>query len=458
LNRTHAFVLVLTILIALSAVTIKPVNASEDSWIQKAPMHVARSDLGIATVNGKIYAIGGSTESGATPNRVGTDYDAKGWIASTTEEYDPETNTWALKAPMPTARYGFAIAAYQNKIYCIGGVMDYKPGYYITVTKVNEAYDPATNTWETKAPLPTGNTQEANVVKNKIYLIGGGPNGTENEVYDPAKNTWSAKASMPTNFIDYVSVVADNKIFVFGTTANQGTKTEIYDPETDTWNLGISPPLGISGGAAATSTGAFASKQIMVLCQNTTLFAQPQSSTLMQIYNFENESWSFDASSPTNRVNFGVAVVEDKLYVIGGKTYNYPYPDDTYWIITQNALNEQYTPAGYGTPDPTYQKPTPTPFPTPAPASSQSPTQTPTRSPSSTSPTYTTTHTATPSPTPTLQPSPSNSAPQADNNSGSQADMLWIGAATVVAVILLTAVAAAFFRKKKTTKSAKMTY
>ena len=38
-----------------------------------------------------------------------------------TEAYNPGTDTWTLKAPMPTSRDGFGIAVYQNKIYCIGG-------------------------------------------------------------------------------------------------------------------------------------------------------------------------------------------------------------------------------------------------------------------------------------------------------------------------------------------------
>ena len=49
--------------------------------------------------NGKIYAIGG----------YNPDESGHGYLA-TVEEYDPETDTWTARAPMPTPRYGLAAA------------------------------------------------------------------------------------------------------------------------------------------------------------------------------------------------------------------------------------------------------------------------------------------------------------------------------------------------------------
>jgi hypothetical protein len=94
-----------------------PPQPTGGSWEQKKSMQQARGKLGVAAVNGKIYAIGGSTETGRTPNSVGTDYKANGWIVGTNEEYDPATNTWSFKKTMPTPRFDFATVAYQNKIY-----------------------------------------------------------------------------------------------------------------------------------------------------------------------------------------------------------------------------------------------------------------------------------------------------------------------------------------------------
>jgi N-acetylneuraminic acid mutarotase len=37
------------------------------------------------------------------------------------ERYDIKTNKWITKAPMPTSRHGLGAASVENKIYVIGG-------------------------------------------------------------------------------------------------------------------------------------------------------------------------------------------------------------------------------------------------------------------------------------------------------------------------------------------------
>jgi hypothetical protein len=106
--------------------------SSGNVWFSMAPMPTARYRLAAATVNGKIYAIGGYN----------------GGYLNTVEVYDPSANTWSTAPPMPTARYELAAAVVNGKIYAIRG---YNGGYLNTV----EVYDPSTNTWSTAAPMPT---------------------------------------------------------------------------------------------------------------------------------------------------------------------------------------------------------------------------------------------------------------------------------------------------------------
>ena len=56
MSKTLALTLVLVFLTASSAILAMPVSGAsiaENTWTTKAPMHVARSDLGVAVVNGK---------------------------------------------------------------------------------------------------------------------------------------------------------------------------------------------------------------------------------------------------------------------------------------------------------------------------------------------------------------------------------------------------------------------
>jgi hypothetical protein len=194
---------------------------------------------------------------------------------------------------------------------------------------------------------------QANVIDGKIYLMGGVDEKGYNqgvqllnvtEVYDLSSDTWATKSPMP-NPEGYVSAVVNNKIYVIGPGL-----TQIYDPKTDSWSTGAPSPINITAAgangvaaAAAATTGVMAPKRIYVY-----------DGSYFQVYNPQNDSWTLGTNPPINRQYLGIAVVNDMLYFIGGFTYAFPgfyYPYST---------NEQYTPFGYGTPEPSYTIPPPT--------------------------------------------------------------------------------------------------
>ncbi|MCK4854058.1 MAG: hypothetical protein KAT31_07345 [Bacteroidales bacterium] len=125
-----------------------------DRWIRKADMPTPRLGLATCTVNGIIYAIGGSTGS---PDQV----------LSTVEVYDPATDTWTRRADMPTPRFSPATCALNGKIYAIGGSIGYD------VQSMVEIYDPASHKWSYIASLPAPRAAATCVVGGKIYCIGG---------------------------------------------------------------------------------------------------------------------------------------------------------------------------------------------------------------------------------------------------------------------------------------------
>jgi N-acetylneuraminic acid mutarotase len=320
MNKSLYLFLVLISMMSLFISNISAIKAAENTWVSKAPMHSERYGLGVAVANGKIYAIGG-------------------YVTNVNEEYDPTTNIWTNRKPLPNPRGSFAIAVYQNKIYVMGGTSS-----EIDATGVNEVYDPATETWETKAPMPTPRAQlAANVVNGKIYLIGGlaNPFSSPNvsgltEVYDPATNTWTTKASIPTPVFSYASAVVGDKIYVISENLNQ-----IYDSVTDKWTLGKPLPTPVTDAAAGATIGVWAPKRIYVTGGRTDYSLD--GTNINQVYDPESDTWSTGAPMPTARFNHAIAVVRDMLYAIGGQPYAFMTSPDS------NSENEQYTPIGYGT-------------------------------------------------------------------------------------------------------------
>ncbi len=152
-------------------------------------------------INGVLYAVGG--------------IDALG-TSNTNMAYNPRTNTWTERAPMPTAREHLASAVVDGKLYVIGGRTD---GMVANVD-ANEVYDPVKDIWTEFQPMPSKRGGLASTsVNGTIYAFGGEePNRTfnNNEKFDPKTNTWASEQPMPTPRHGLASVSIDYKIYVIG--------------------------------------------------------------------------------------------------------------------------------------------------------------------------------------------------------------------------------------------------
>jgi N-acetylneuraminic acid mutarotase len=183
-----------------------------EKWEMRAPMPSKRGWMGSAVVDGKIYVIGGESEP----------YKASNENAA----YDPLSDTWEVKAPMPTARANPAVVAFDGKIYVFGGSVMASDRTDVAIPKV-EVYDPVSDTWEERRPMPVAVAGAgAVVVGSKIYLIGGASviclhtsqNRPVNQVYiyDPATDRWREATPLPTPRAHLGVAFVDNTIYAFG--------------------------------------------------------------------------------------------------------------------------------------------------------------------------------------------------------------------------------------------------
>jgi N-acetylneuraminic acid mutarotase len=230
--------------------TVEAYNPSTKSWTTKASMPTARSGLAVGVVNGILYAVGGNDTCCTLNRRI-----------STLEAYDPSTNTWTTKAPMPTSRMDLAVGVVNGILYAVGGLGT--GSYLVTI----ESYDPSTNTWTTKASMSTERYGLSIGVINGILYAVGGDAGTywglgTVEAYDPSTNSWTTKASMPTSRLGLAVGMVNGILYAVGGVKNNPggglsylANVEAFNPSTNTWTTVVSMPTARSYLAAGVVNG-----------------------------------------------------------------------------------------------------------------------------------------------------------------------------------------------------------
>ncbi len=225
-------------------------NPTQDTWTQAPSMptaYAAVENPSVVAYNGKLYVFGGSSDP------------FSGAVASAAV-FDPATQGWTMLASMSTPRGGATAQAIGSLIYVVGG-MDGSGGSLTSV----EVYNPATNSWTSAASMGTPRDNPGSAaLDGKLYVFGGRHrsstsgeiNGTlaTVEMYDPATNTWNPRASMPTGRRTMVVGTLNGRAQVMGgerrSDGNTFPENEEYDPLTDTWRT-LTPMLTPRHGAAA---------------------------------------------------------------------------------------------------------------------------------------------------------------------------------------------------------------
>jgi actin-binding protein IPP len=213
-------------------------------WQVRTPMPYRAADMATARLGTEIYLIGGHPG------------DRGGEIASVAV-YHPRSSSWTAGVPLPAPRRSAQAVVSGGRIYVLGGG---RSGSGVLTDVL--AFDPVSRRWTTVATLPDRRYDFA-VARDRagvIYVIGGqvdvpGPSdpdvGTVS-AYDPATGTWSSRAPLPHLRRRAVATLGtDGRIYVTGgipipppdpeASHVQGTRSVlVYDPSADAWSTG--PP------------------------------------------------------------------------------------------------------------------------------------------------------------------------------------------------------------------------
>ncbi len=126
-------------------------------WSARAPKPTPVSNLGVAALGDRLYAVGGCM-AGTVPTAA-------------VEVYDPTTDRWSAAAPLPSPRCGHAVAAAGGRLYVFGG---WDGGAYVEDVV---AYDPATEAWSRVAVLPSPRAFLAAATLDDVIYVAGGYTG-----------------------------------------------------------------------------------------------------------------------------------------------------------------------------------------------------------------------------------------------------------------------------------------
>jgi hypothetical protein len=226
-------------------------DAKADAWDTLPEIPRGANHVGVATHNGLLYAFGGFIEQNRTPHDGAFVFDGRAWkalrrlpeacgaiacisagplihliggaIGSDNRRsidwhlaYDPQTDRYSRRQPMPLGRDHTGVVTANGKIHIIGGRVD----SFHTNSNLHHAYDPATDQWAFLAPIPTARSGQGCVLMaNRIFCMGGeGTNRVygQNESYDLATNRWESHAPMLTPRHGMGAVVLGNAIYVAG--------------------------------------------------------------------------------------------------------------------------------------------------------------------------------------------------------------------------------------------------
>jgi len=223
-------------------------NVATNTWIFPDGPSVHAAELnGAEKIGNKLYLTGGSN--------FGEDESNFPHYWNRTYAYNVSTQTLSRKADMPLAGFGGVSGVIHSQLYVLLGLCSLQaddPGHcgtggFFRPTRALFRYDPGSNSWISRRSAPHYHANgAAAVLGDKLYVVGG-VNGTTRvadlDVYDPSTNQWQTRAPIPTPGDQLFGTAMLGKFYVISWSSNapvtSGSPVTIkfysYDPATNTW-------------------------------------------------------------------------------------------------------------------------------------------------------------------------------------------------------------------------------
>ncbi|KAM4838334.1 kelch domain-containing protein 7B [Urocitellus parryii] len=201
-------------------------HPQENIWrpLTQVPEEAPLRGCGLCTMHNYLFLAGGIRGSGAQ--------------AVCSKEvfcYNPLTNIWSQVRPMQQARAQLKLVALDGLLYAIGGECLYSM----------ERYDPRTDAWTLRAPLPEGTfpvAHEAVACHGDIYVTGGHLFYRLLR-YSPEKDSWDECPYSASHRRSSDMVALGGFLYRFDLLRGVGAAVMRYNTVTGSWSRAASLPL-----------------------------------------------------------------------------------------------------------------------------------------------------------------------------------------------------------------------
>ncbi|KAM6162145.1 kelch domain-containing protein 7B [Erethizon dorsatum] len=201
-------------------------NTRENMWrpLTQVPEEAPLRGCGLCTMYNYLFLAGGIRGSGA-----------KAVCSNEVFCYNPLTNIWSQVRPMQQARAQLKLVALDGLLYAIGGECLYSM----------ECYDPRTDAWTSRAPLPAGTfpvAHEAVACRGDIYVTGGHLFYRLLR-YSPVKDSWEECPYSASHRRSSDMVALGGFLYRFDLLRGVGAAVMRYNTVTGSWSRAASLPL-----------------------------------------------------------------------------------------------------------------------------------------------------------------------------------------------------------------------
>uniref|UniRef100_A0A8C7DTG8 Kelch-like family member 32 n=1 Tax=Oncorhynchus kisutch TaxID=8019 RepID=A0A8C7DTG8_ONCKI len=176
------------------------------NWSELAPMPAGRSHHCVAVMGHFLFVAGGEVEHST----------GRTCAVRTACRYDPRGNRWMEIASMKACREHFVLGALGQYLYAVGGRNELRQ-----VLPTVERYCPKRNKWTFIQSFDRSLSCHAGSVADDLLWVSGGVTNTaqyQNRlmVYDPEQNQWLARSPMLQRRVYHVMAVARRQLYVLG--------------------------------------------------------------------------------------------------------------------------------------------------------------------------------------------------------------------------------------------------